>query len=168
MYIGSQIKPRHSKSRTVDVHGVNYVFLEVMGDGHFICDVKNEEHAAILLAHPEKAFYKYAGKPELSRAPAPPIEPVDPQAAADAAAVTAAAAAKSALGEFSQELRDEAAALLLKQPPQISKDVGKVSSPVVVKIARLLEDQRKDGPRSSVVEVLDRTLSLLQEAGKGT
>lgn len=173
MYIGSKIKPKHNKTRTVDVLDKKYVFVEsAVGDGHFVCDVKDEEHIRILLSHPEQAFYKYDGKSDLARPPAaPPPPPVDPQVAADAAAVAAAAAAKAAeaakLAEFSQEVRDEAEALLGKQPPQIGKDVGKVSSPIVIKAARMLENERKDGPRASVVEILDRTLSMLQDAGKG-
>ncbi len=177
MYIGSVIKPRPpAVSRSYDVLGVVYKFVDLGSDGHFVCDVTDEEHARILLEHPEKAFYKHDAKIDLKRG----TVTTPPPAPEDEAAVAAAAEAKrvadeaqavanrsAALAEFSAEVRAEAAELLLVAPNKLGQAVGKVSTPVVIRAARLLEDERKDGARTSVVELLDRTLKLMQDAGKG-
>lgn len=150
MKIASNIKPKSGKPRTVTIHGRPYVFAPVLDKDdlpHFVAEVKDADHAAVLLGTGD--FYAYgdelAPKPTLKQTvsdPVPPAstEPVDPAIQAEADALLALALAK------------------------IATEVGKVSGLQVVRVA-LATEKAAETSRKTVVALLQSTLDGAVAAG---
>jgi hypothetical protein len=151
MKIASKIKPKSGKPRTVTIHGRPYVFAPVLDKNdvtHFVAEVKDEDHAAVLLGTSD--FYPFgdalAPQPTLKSGQAPaaprvtPAEPVDPA------------------------VQVEANALLGLSLAKISVEVGKVSSLAVVHTA-LATEQAAETPRKTVLALLQTTLDGATAAG---
>lgn len=152
MKIGSRIHPRARDYRVVTIHGREYIFAKTedkLGDAHFVADVKNEEHAAVLVGSGD--FYRYSA----DMAPAPALQPpkpvVEPTAAEPLEAATTA-------------IQAEAEALLAGSASTISSAVGAVSSLAVVQAA-LANEQAKKAPRATVVKLLEATMEGAKAAG---
>lgn len=149
MKIGSHIKPRSGKPRHVTIHDTEYAFAPVkdnQGVTHFMADVTNADHAALLLEN--GAFYAFDKaaqvKPKLTRAsagdtPPPPADPVP------------------------TEIETEAKALLDNTVDALGVAVGKVSSLDVVRCALQLE--HAGSARKSAISLLETTLAAANEAG---
>lgn len=147
MKIGSHIKPRSGKARHVDIYGTPYLFAPLkdrLGVTHFVADVNDDDHAALLMAN--GAFYAFdkngLPEPKLTRG-ATKVEP-PPSAWPD-------------------EIVDEANALLDQSAAKIATAIGSVSSPDVVRAARACE--AADKKRDSVLSLIDKTLDAMQQAG---
>jgi hypothetical protein len=156
MKIGSRIKPRNRKSRTVTVHGREYVFLPVedkLGQTHYVADVQDEAHATLLLGTLD--FYAY----DKSLAP---VAAIKPPARVDTNAPTPPPV--PALVAFPQDVMSAAEVLLNGSASAIGADVGKVKSLAVVKAAVAIE-QTREKPRKSVITLLEQTLVGAAAAG---
>lgn len=152
MKIGSRIHPRERDQRRVTIHGREYIFAKTedkFGDTHFVADVKNEEHAAVLVGSDD--FYPY----NADMAPAPALQP--PKPAVDPTEVVPPPAVDAAI-------QAEAEALLAGSASTISSAVGAVSSLAVVETA-LANEQAKKQPRTTVVKLLEATLEGAKAAG---
>lgn len=151
MKIASRIKPRNGQPRAVHVNEHLYLFAptkDKAGDTHYVADVADPDHAAILLG--SEHFYEL-GKDQqavatLTRGVAPVEEteskPVD--TATDA-------------------LRAAAAELLAGSANTIAVAVGKVASLDVVRVALAME--REAGGRKTVIHLLEATLQGAAAAG---
>lgn len=148
MKIGSHIKPRNGQPRHVDIHDTPYTFAPMkdnQGVTHFVAEVTNEDHAALLLEN--GAFYAFDKaaqvKPKLTRGnagdPPPPAEPVPP------------------------EIEAEAKALLDNNVEALGVAVGKVSSLDVLRCALQLE--HAGSARKTAIGLLETTLAAANEAG---
>lgn len=152
MKIGSRIHPRERDYRRVTIHGREYIFAKTedkFGDAHFVADVKNEDHAAVLMGSGD--FYPY----NADMAPTPALQP--PKPAEDTTTVEPPDAAAIAI-------QAEAEALLAGSASAISSAVGAVSSLAVVTTALAIE-QAKKAPRTTIVKLLEATLEGAKAAG---
>lgn len=151
MKIGSRIHPRSANSRSVTIHGREYIFAKTedkFGDKHFVADVAKEEHAAVLLGTDDFYIYKTDMAPTPAiKAPTAPIDPPNE----DEATIPPA-------------LQAEAEQLLGGSAASISSAVGSVSSLAVVTAALAIE-QAKKAPRATVVKLLEATLEGAKAAG---
>lgn len=155
MKIGSRIKPRNRVSRTVNIHGRDYTFLPVedkYGETHFVAEVQNEEHAAVLLGTLD--FYAYGKDMAPAAALKPPVADVG----------VAPAATQPVLVAFPQDVMQQAEVLLNGSASAIGADVGKVKSLAVVKAALAIE-RAGTKPRKSVITLLEQTLAGAAAAG---
>ena len=155
MKIASKIHPRNGISRAVDIHGRTYVFAateDKNAEQHFVAEVKNEEHAAILLGSLD--FYKFGAD----------LVPVATLAKPVATTTDANAPAPVQLVGFPQEVMQAAEVLLNGSASAIGADVGKVKSLDVVKAALAIEQAKSNG-RKTVVALLEQTLAGAAAAG---
>lgn len=154
MKIASKIHPRNGQVRNVPVNGHLYAFTRTEDKHstvHFVADVKNEDHAQVLMGH--DAFYAYdsalAPVATLVQAPKDPVDPPPPPPA------------------FDVEVTAEANKLLKDSAGKISVALGKVSSPEVV-LAAIAIEKAAPAMRKSVVALLESTREGLIAAGKLT
>jgi hypothetical protein len=150
MKIASKIQPKSGKARNVTIHGRPYAFAPIHDkddNTHFVAEVKNADHAAVLLGTGD--FYAYGD--ELAPKATLTIEPIKPAAPVAAEPVDAA-------------IQAEADALLALSLAKISIEVGKVTSLAVVRAA-LATEQAAEPSRKTVVALLKQTLEGAAAAG---
>lgn len=151
MKIASKIKPQSGKPRNVTIHGRPYAFAPIQDKDditHFVAEVKNADHAALLIGTGD--FYTYgdelAPQATLKKAVIDPVEPPPPADPVEPA------------------IQAEADALLLLSVAKISSEVAKVSSLAVVRAA-LATEKVAEGSRKTVVALLQATLDGAAQAG---
>lgn len=155
MKIASRIKPRNGQPRNVHVNGRLYAFAAAKdknGDTHFIADVNDPDHAAILLG--SEHFYELGKDQQAVSTLKRSAEPATANAEQVAAGPTDTA---------NETLRAAASGLLACSANTIAVNVGKVASLDVVRTALAME--REAGARKTVIHLLEATLQGAAAAG---
>lgn len=167
MQIQSLIRPSQKPTRTVTVHGKAYVFTKT-SDDKFVAEVDDPKAIETLLKLP-KAYLQYTPpKPPIARAGASDDDAKAAKAAEDKAAKEAADAVakqeeREAQTAEAEKLEAEVMALLSSTPQAIKKLIEKHTPSREVLEKALANEKAAERPRQQVVNLLDGTLSSLED-----
>jgi hypothetical protein len=170
MQIKSLIRPSLKPTRTVTVYGKAYVFSRT-ADDEFVAEVDDPKAIEALLKLP-KAYVQYTPpKPPISRGGAGGDDAAAVKAAKEAerraAEEAAAAVAEQELHEKeiaeAQQVESDVMALLSSTPQAIKKLIEKHTPSRQVLEKALAVEKASDRPRQQVINLLDGTLSSLED-----
>lgn len=172
MQIQSLIRPSQKPTRTVTVHGKAYVFNRT-ADDKFVAEVDDPKAIETLLKLP-KAYLQYTPpKPPIARGAggddaaaakaAKEAKDAEDKAAKEAAAAVAQQEANEKATEAAQQVDAEVMALLSSTPQAIKKLIEKHMPSREVLEKALANEKAAERPRQQVVNLLDGTLSSLED-----
>lgn len=171
MQIQSLIRPSQKPTRTVTVHGKDYVFSRT-ADDKFVAEVDDPKAIETLLKLP-KAYLQYTPpKPPIARGAggddaaaakaAKEAKDAEDKAAKEAAAAVAQQEANEKATESAQQVDAEVMALLSSTPQAIKKLIEKHTPSREVLEKALANEKAAERPRQQVVNQLSGTLSSLE------
>ncbi|KLD65428.1 hypothetical protein [Dyella japonica] len=181
MKIASRIHNRDGSARTVTIHGRPYIFAkteDLHGNLHFVADVRNEQHAKVLLQKPH--FYEFGDELEpqstllraslgsTSRDGSTDLQTTSTgtqateagSGAHGSATVTATPIAPTVT--FAGEVTAAAQELLGGNVSMIAAALGRITDLDVVRCALALENAGQ--ARKSAIAILTQTLELAAQA----
>lgn len=172
MQIQSLIRPTQKPTRTVTVHGKAYVFTKT-SDDKFVAEVDDPKAIETLLKLP-KAYLQYTPpKPPIARGAggddaaaakaAKEAKEAEDKAAKEAAAAVAQQEANEKANEAAQQVDADVMALLSSTPQAIKKLIEKHTPSREVLEKALANEKAAERPRQQVVNLLDGTLSSLED-----
>lgn len=172
MQIQSLIRPSQKPTRTVTVHGKAYVFNRT-ADDKFVAEVDDPKAIETLLKLP-KAYLQYTPpKPPIARGAgsddaatakaAKEAKEAEDKAAKEAAAAVAQQEANEKATEAAQQVDADVMALLSSTPQAIKKLIEKHTPSREVLEKALANEKAAERPRQQVVNLLDGTLSSLED-----
>ncbi|MCR6496231.1 hypothetical protein LJB71_08380 [Thermomonas sp. S9] len=172
MQIQSLIRPSQKPTRTVTVHGKAYVFSRT-ADDKFVAEVDDPKAIETLLKLP-KAYLQYTPpKPPIARGAggddaaaakaAKEAKEAEDKAAKEAAAAVAQQEANEKATEAAQQVDADVMALLSSTPQAIKKLIEKHTPSREVLEKALANEKAAERPRQQVVNLLDGTLSSLED-----
>lgn len=172
MQIQSLIRPTQKPTRTVTVHGKAYVFAKTPDD-KFVAEVDDPKAIETLLKLP-KAYLQYTPpKPPIARGAggddaaaakaAKEAKEAEDKAAKEAAAAVAQQEANEKATEAAQQVDADVMALLSSTPQAIKKLIEKHTPSREVLEKALANEKAAERPRQQVVNLLDGTLSSLED-----
>lgn len=172
MQIQSLIRPSQKPTRTVTVHGKAYVFSRT-ADDKFVAEVDDPKAIETLLKLP-KAYLQYTPpKPPIARGAggddaaaakaAKEAKEAEDKAAKEAAAAVAQQEANEKATEAAQQVDADVMALLSSTPQAIKKLIEKHTPSREVLEKALANEKAAERPLQQVVNLLDGTLSSLED-----